>query len=163
MITVTIYGLDQFVVGRLSEEMTPSLAKLYEVDEDEINFVAPENMVFHKGVEQTSWNAIIHVNAPMKVSVLQDDVARFILASIGDVAIHKTIEFYYYSQDNRYVKINDDYPRFITEENTVGYGDDYDEDDDCDDDDCDCHHHHDDDEEIFTGDIFEDFENKKGF
>ena len=58
MITITIYGLDQFVVGRLSREMTPNLAKLYELSEDEILFVAPENMVFHNGVEQTSWNII---------------------------------------------------------------------------------------------------------
>ncbi len=162
MITVTIYGLDQFVVGRLSQEMTPSLARLYEVDEDEINFVAPENMVFHKGVEQTSWNVIVHVNAPMKVSVLQDDVARFILTSIGDVGIHKTIEFYYYSQDNRYTKYNDDYPRYITEENTVGYEEEYEDDDECDDEDCECHHHHDEDE-LFTGDIFEGIDlDKKG-
>lgn len=157
MITVTIYGLDQFVVGRLSAEMTPSLAKLYEVDEDEVNFVAPNNMVFHNGVEQTSWNVIIHVNAPMKVSVLQDQVAAFILASIGDVAIHKSIEFYYYSQDNRYTKINEDYPRYITEENTVNYDEDY-----CGDDDCDCDDHDDEDEEeIYTGDIFEGIEEKK--
>ncbi|MBO7615104.1 MAG: hypothetical protein J6T15_05350 [Bacilli bacterium] len=163
MITVTIYGLDQFVVGRLSQEMTPSLARLYEVDEDEINFVAPENMVFHNGVEQTSWNVIIHVNAPMKVSVLQDDVARFILTSIGDVAIHKTIEFYYYSQDNRYTKYNEDYPRYITEENTVGYDDEYEDEDECDDDDCECHHHHHDEDELFTGDIFEGIDlDKKG-
>lgn len=158
MITVTIYGLDQFVVGRLSAEMTPSLAKLYEVSEDEINFVAPENMVFHKGVEQTSWNVLIHVNAPMKVSVLQDDVARFILASIGDVAINKTLEFYYYSQDNRYVLNNEEYPRYITESNTVNYDDFEGDDDDCCDDDCDCE---DDDEEIYTGDIFEGIVDKK--
>ena len=163
MITVTIYGLDQFVVGRLSQEMTPSLARLYEVDEDEINFVAPENMVFHNGVEQTSWNVIIHVNAPMKVSVLQDDVARLILASIGDVAIHKTIEFYYYSQDNRYTKYNEDYPRYITEENTVNYDDEYEDEDECDDEDCECHHHHHDEDELFTGDIFEGIDlDKKG-
>lgn len=153
MITVTIYGLDQFVVGQLSEDITPSLAKLYEVDEDQINFIAPENMVFHKGVDQTSWNAIIHVNAPMKVSVLQDDVARLILASIGDVAIHKSIEFYYYSQDNRYELINDDYPRFITAENTV----DYDDDDDCDD----CDDTEENEDDIFTGDIFEGINEKK--
>ena len=153
MITVTIYGLDQFVVGRLSAEMSESLARLYEVDEDEVNFIAPENMVFHKGVEQTSWNIIIHVNAPMKVSVLQDQVAAFILASIGDVAINKTLEFYYYSQDNRYTKINEAYPRYITEENTVNY-DEYDSEESCDD----CEE----DEEIFTGDIFEGIEEKKG-
>ena len=107
MITITIYGLDQFVVGRLSREMTPNLAKLYELSEDEILFVAPENMVFHNGVEQTSWNIIIHVHAPKKVAVLQDQVAHLILESIGDVAINKILEFYYYSQDDRYSKFND--------------------------------------------------------
>ena len=119
MITITIYGLDQFVVGRLSREMTPNLAKLYELDEDEILFVAPENMVFHKGVEQTSWNIIIHVHAPKKVSVLQDQVAKLILESIGDVAINKILEFYYYSEDNRYSKLNESYPRFIASDNLV--------------------------------------------
>ena len=37
MITIFIYGLDQFVVGRLSSEMTKNLAALYEVNESEIN------------------------------------------------------------------------------------------------------------------------------
>ena len=106
MITVFFYGLDQFVVGRLSREMTPNLARLYEVSEDEVLFVAPNDMVFHKGVEQTSWNIIIHVHAPKKVSVLQDQVAKLILESIGDVAINKAVELYYYSDDNRYSKSN---------------------------------------------------------
>ena len=147
MITVVIYGLDQFVVGRLSREMTPNLAKLYELSEDEILFVAPENMVFHKGVEQTSWNIIIHVHAPKKVSVLEDQVAKLILESIGDVAINKMLEFYYYSQDNRYSKFNEAYPRFIANDNLVGIADeDYEEMEEGEGED-----------EIFTGDIFQNF------
>ena len=147
MITVVIYGLDQFVVGRLSREMTPNLAKLYELSEDEILFVAPENMVFHKGVEQTSWNIIIHVHAPKKVSVLEDQVAKFILESIGDVAINKMLEFYYYSQDNRYSKYNEAYPRFIAADNLVNVADeDYEDMEEGEGED-----------EIFTGDIFQDF------
>ena len=149
MITVTIYGLDQFVVGRLSREMTPNLAKLYELSEDEILFVAPQNMVFHKGVEQTSWNIIIHVHAPKKVSVLEDQVAKFILESIGDVAINKMLEFYYYSQDNRYSKFNEAYPRFIAADNLVNVADeDYEDMEEGEGED-----------EIFTGDIFQDFHN----
>ena len=31
MITIKVYGLDQFVVGRFSREITAQLAKLYEV------------------------------------------------------------------------------------------------------------------------------------
>lgn len=147
MITVTIYGLDQFVVGRLSREMTPNLAKLYELSEDEILFVAPESMVFHKGVEQTSWNVIIHVNAPKKVSILQDQVAKLILESIGDVAINKIVEFYYYSEDNRYSKFNESYPRFIDSDNLVDIAEeDYEDMEEGEGED-----------EIFTGDIFQNF------
>ena len=147
MITITIYGLDQFVVGRLSREMTPNLAKLYELDEDEILFVAPENMVFHKGVEQTSWNIIVHVHAPKKVSVLQDQVAKLILESIGDVAINKILEFYYYSEDNRYSKLNEAYPRFISGDNLVDVAEeDYEDMEEGEGED-----------EIFTGDIFQNF------
>ena len=147
MITVTIYGLDQFVVGKLSREMTPNLAKLYELDEDEILFVAPQNMVFHKGVEQTSWNIIIHVHAPKKVAVLEDQVARLILESIGDVAINKILEFYYYSQDNRYCKFNENYPRFIAADNLVNIADE----------DYEGMEEGEGEDEIFTGDIFQDF------
>jgi hypothetical protein len=147
MITVFIYGLDQFVVSRLSREMTPNLAKLYEVSEDEIIFVAPENMVFHKGVEQTSWNIIIHVHAPKKVSVLQDQVAKLILESIGDVAINKILEFYYYSEDNRYTKLNESYPRFIANDNLV----------DIEEEDYEDMEEGEGEDEIYTGDIFKDF------
>ena len=147
MITITIYGLDQFVVGRLSREMTPNIAKLYELSEDEILFVAPENMVFHKGVEQTSWNIIIHVNAPKRAALVQDQVAKLILESIGDVAINKTIEFYYYSEDNRYSKLNESYPRFIAADNLVDIAnEDYEDMEEGEADD-----------EIFTGDIFQNF------
>ena len=147
MITVTIYGLDQFVVGRLSREMTPNLAKLYETSEDEILFVAPENMVFHNGVEQTSWNIIIHVNAPMRTKIIEKQVATFILESIGDVAINKVVEFYYYSEDNRYSKFNDSYPRFIAADNLVDVAEeDYEDMEEGEGED-----------EIFTGDIFQNF------
>ena len=82
MITLTVYGLDQFVVGQLSKEMTRNLADLYEVSEDDINFIAPANMVFHNGVDQTSWNALVRVNAPKKVMVLQEDAANLIMSII---------------------------------------------------------------------------------
>lgn len=150
MITITIYGLDQFVVGNLSRELTPLVAKLYEVDEDEVNFIAPQAMVFHKGTEQTSWNILIKVNAPKKVSVLQDQMAELMLHGIGEVAIHVNVEFTYYSQDDRYTKINPNYPKYITDENLVGIDDDYPEDIE----------EGEGDDELYTGDIFEGLRDK---
>ncbi|HKM10301.1 MAG: hypothetical protein PHI75_02450 [Bacilli bacterium] len=148
MITLIFYGLDQFVVGRLSRELTPLIAKLYEVEEDEVNFIAPNNMIFHKGTEQTSWNLLIHVHAPLKVSVLQKMMADLLLNGIGEVAIHKTVEFYYYSQDNRFQNINENYPRFITEDNLVDVDTDHDDED---------LEEGEGDDQIYTGDVFKDF------
>lgn len=144
MITITIYGLDQFVVGNLSRELTPLVAKLYEVSEDDVIFLAPQTMVFHKGTEQTSWNILIHVNAPKKVSVLQDQMAELMLHGIGDVAINVAVEFYYYSQDDRYEKINESYPRWLSDENLVSIDDEYPED----------LEEGEEEDQIYTGDIF---------
>ena len=148
MITLTINGLDQFVVGRLSREMTPSLAELYEVEQEEILFIAPQSMVFHNGVEQTSWNAVVRVDAPMKVRVLEDQVAQLILRMVKGPTINVQVVFYYCSEDNFDELINNDYPRYIEDENLVNianesYNDDLEEGEE--------------DDQIFTGDIFKDF------
>ena len=121
--------------------------KLYEVKDEEINFIAPNDLVFHNGVEQTSWDLLIHVHAPKQTALVQDDVAKYLLETIGDVAIHKAVEFYYYLEANRYEKINEQYPRFITEENLVDVDSEYDED----------MEEGEEDDQIFTGDIFKDF------
>ena len=145
MITVIVYGLDQFVVGRLSRELGSNLAKLYEVSDDEVIFVAPQDLVFHNGVEQTSWNLLIHVHAPKRAALVQDEVAEYLIRAIGELAIHKTVEFYYYSEENRYQKIHDSYPRYITEENLVDTDVEYDDDIE----------EGEEDDQIYTGDIFE--------
>ena len=148
MITVTIYGLDQFVVGRLSREMTSALADIYECDKEEIIFIAPESMVFHNGVEQTSWNTVVKVDAPKKVAVLQDDVAKIIMQFIKGLSINVQVVFSYFSQDNFYEQLNADYPRYIENENIVNFEEErYDEDIE----------EGEGDDQIFTGDIFKDF------
>lgn len=146
MITISILGLDQYIVGRLSRDLTTNIAKLYEVSEDDVVFVAPNNMIFHKGVEQTSWNVIVKVHVPMKVNIFQDEMANLLMIGLKDVAINTIVEFTYYSQDNRYESINKEYPRYITENNLsdldldVSYEEDVDE------------------EDIYDGDVFEELD-----
>ena len=148
MIALTVYGLDQFVVGRLSREMTAALADLYECDKDEIIFIAPESMVFHDGVGQTSWNAVVKVEAPKKVAVLQEDAAKLIMNLVKGPTINVQVVFSYFSQDNFYESLNDDYPRFIEDDNLVNLESErYDENIE----------EGEGDDQIFTGDIFKDF------
>lgn len=144
MISVFIYGLDQFLVGDLSVAIGRDLAKVYEVDEDDVNFVAPNTMVFHKRAEQTSWRVIVEVNVPKKLEVLQEQAEKVLLHHIKQIAIHVEILFKYYLSDHHSLEINDDYPLYLEEtpdvEIDTEYPDDIEEGEG--------------EDEIYTGDIF---------
>jgi len=142
MITISIYGLDQYVVGRYSKFNTKNLASLLEVKEDDISFYAPNAYVFHNGVEQTSWNTIVKVNAPEQCESLEEKVAKYIIETIKDYTINVTVEFYYYHKHHRYEHLNAEYPHFITDDNVASV----DEDDEA--------------EEIYMGNIFEGMQDK---
>ena len=144
MITVNIYGLDQFVVGDVSIPLSKNLAKIYEVDEDEINFIASNNMVFHAGAEQTSWRVIVEVNAPKKLEVLQDQALKIINHHLGEVAIHIETFFNYYSSDHHALHVNPDYPLYLEGQKEIEFETEYSEE----------LEEGEGEDEIYTGDIF---------
>ena len=145
MVMINIYGLDQFVVGELSARISKDIAKLYEVDEDDVSFVSSNNMVFHNGNEQTSWRVYVEVNAPLKLEVLQDQMCNLLTHYISEVAIHLEIVFKYYSVNHYYKHLNSDYPLFLEDKNLVNFDEEYNED----------MEEGEGEDEIFTGDIFE--------
>lgn len=145
MVIINIYGLDQFVVGELSARISKDIAKLYEVDEDEVHFISTNNMVFHNGNEQTSWRVFVEVDAPKKLEVLQDQMCNLLTHYISEVAIHVEIRFEYYSVDHYFKHINNDYPLFLEDKNMVNFEEEYTED----------MEEGEGEDEIYTGDIFE--------
>lgn len=144
MITISIIGLDPYLVRQISKEMSPKIADIYETTVDNINFYAPECLFIHNGVEQNTWNVLVKVNAPLKVKVMEKEAVKIIHEFVKDACVNMSIEFYYYSQDNRYEFIDKEHPRFMTEENTVIEEDEQLEEG----------------EEPYLGDIFENFEEK---
>jgi hypothetical protein len=133
MITISVLGLDQYVVGHYSKEHTANLANLFEINEDEVNFYAPESMIFHSGVEQTSWNSIVIVKAPSRCEAVEAKVADYLIKTLSEFTINLEVEFEYFEEGHRYAHVNSSYPRFIKEDNLVDVeaesGDDSDEDD----------------------------------
>jgi hypothetical protein len=119
MITISVLGLDQYVVGHYSKDHTANLAQLFECEEDDVSFYAPNAMMFHNGVEQTSWNTLVIVRAPEKYEAVEQRAADYILRTLSEFSINVEIEFAYYEEEHHYEKINDDYPRFIAGDNVV--------------------------------------------
>ena len=127
MINIFVYGLDQFVVGDLSEQLTATLARTFEVDEDEINFIAPNDFVFHKGVEQTSWRVIVEVRLPAQYDIVEHEAKEVLLHYISQVSVHVEVTFVYYEKRNHYVKINKEYPLYLEEKENQYSEEEYDE------------------------------------
>ncbi len=173
MITIQILGLDQYVVGHYSKEATPNIANLLETSEEEVNFYSPyESLLFHNGVEQTSWNTLVYVKLPKKYEVFEHALADYLIETLKDFTINVEINFEYILEGKTYEYINHDYPRFLTgdnlheEETSDNDGNDHEcscghHHDDCDCDDCDCDPRdradldYNDPEQIYLGDAFE--------
>lgn len=173
MIIIQVLGLDQFVVGRYSREHAANLAQLYETEDNEIVFYSPNSMVFHKGVEQTSWQTLVIVRAEEKYEPLEDAVADYILKTLSLFSINVHIEFEYIHGHHCHDYVNPQYPRFLdapekeSEEYSFSFGEEPEavEGDVAieGDEECECgehHHHHHEEEEIFLGDAFAGFEEK---
>ena len=71
MITINIYGLDQFVVGELSARISRDIAKLYEVDEDEINYLTSRGIS-----EEDAESMIVRGFLNMDITGLPDELAE---------------------------------------------------------------------------------------
>ncbi len=149
MILISIFGLDQFVVGKYSSEHTENLALAFECSEDEINFYAPYSMIFHKGVEQTSWNSLVVVSLEEKYRPFEEKAVDYIFKTLKDFCIHIEIRFDYHANGSAYKLINDDYPLYLTENNIVEAEEETFEEDNLPNDD-----------ELYTGNVFEGMEDK---
>ena len=175
MITIQILGLDQFVVGRYSRENSGNIAQVFECDEADVSFYAPYAMMFHNGVEQTSWNTLVIVLAPKKYQAVEKSVADFLTKSLSYFSINVEVVFNYFDEGSHYQYVNSEYPRFITSDEirddgaSMQFGDEpefmegeedlAEEADRCDDPDCD-HHHHEEETDIYLGDAFEGFDER---
>lgn len=146
MITVKIIGIDPYSLRNLSKDLTGELANLCEVDEKDINFYAPEGLLVHDGVEQNTWNVHVNVEAPRKIKVLEQQIADVLAGYVKHIAIHVTVIFNYYLAEERHEYINKEYPVYLTEENEVTIEEENSENDNL--------------EEVYTGNVFENIEEK---
>lgn len=119
MIVIKIHGLDEYTVGHYSKNHTENFASLYEVDKDQIIFESDTGYVFHDGVEQTSWNAVVTIEAPEKFQPMEEKVAKYLMLTLKEFSIHLTVTFHYFHAHHQYEHVNKEYPRFLTEANTV--------------------------------------------
>ncbi len=148
MVLVEVFGIDPYSLRQVSKDLTPKLSEVCEVSKDEINFYGTEGLLVHDGVEQNTWNIVIKVVLLRRLQVIQKEISKLLVEYFKDIAIHVTVIYSYYLQEEKYVYKNEEYPLFLTEKNIVEEDDEFEDDDNIDD--------------IYTGDAFKDFKDKVG-
>lgn len=119
MITISFLGLDVFVAEHVSRDHQEAIAKLLGTNLEDILFYAPESLLISNGVEQTSWHSLVRVNAPKFFEKHQEKLAKYLITALRKHVLNVSVEFYYFDTNQRVDFIDKDYPRFITESNSV--------------------------------------------
>ena len=66
MINVVLKGVDEFLGAHVETILSPSIAKLYEVSNDEVIFTCYHSIIYHGGMDQTSYHMMITIEANKK-------------------------------------------------------------------------------------------------
>jgi hypothetical protein len=119
MITISLLGLDPFLAQRVSHDIHKKLVGLFGCHSEDLLVYGSESYLFHDGVDQTNWHALVHVKAPIRYEKVQASVADYLVKRLQEQVIHIAIEFEYYDPKLRVASYNPDYPRFVNEANQV--------------------------------------------
>ncbi len=143
MIIVKLLGIDQYQAEDYVRALHSSFAQIFEVDEKEILFYAPDSYLIHKGIEQTSYVLNIEIEASEKYKILEEKAAEYIAKLfMNQICIHVRILFSYFEEEREHLFFNEDYPKFMNDDNMAHFEASEDE------------------EEPYMGNAFEDYEKR---
>ena len=141
MIEIKIFGLDPYVVGRISRLETDAIIRELNLDNEEVIFICPDEYIFHRGVEQTSWQVIAYVTSDFEMTKEQEEkIADILLTAFEPVCMNSHIQFIYPTFGHLYGANNTNYPRFITHDDLEDEEDAEEREECTHDDDCECEH-----------------------
>lgn len=137
MIIIKCYGVDPYVTGAYSKKYIPLVKKRFSIT-DEFIVIAPDEYIFHDGVEQTSWQAIIEVIISPRYQKIEKDLAHALISYFSEEVVNIRLFFNYVEEKSFYTLENKDYPPFVVDDGKET------------------------EEEIkpYTGDVFEEFETR---
>jgi len=135
MIIIKCFGIDSIVVGNYSKKYIPLVKERFDIS-DEFIVIAPDEYIFHNGVEQTSWQGILEVIISPKYKVFEKELAHALLSYFAVEVVNVRAYFNYIDEKSFYVLENKDYPPFIVDDGKEVAQD----------------------VEPYIGDVFEDFE-----
>lgn len=114
MIIIKCYGVDPYVTGNYSKKYIPLVRSRFNIV-DEFVVIAPDEYIFHDGVEQTSWQAIIEVIISPTYKPIEKDLAHALISYFSEEVVNIRLYFNYIDSKSFYTLENKDYPPFVVD------------------------------------------------
>lgn len=119
MIIVSLLGTDPYNAINYTKRIHKGLTEIYGVDDNDLEFFAPESFIIHNGMEQTSYHLNVRIEAPYGLQDREEAVTDYLKDAFKELAIHVRILFAYFDPEHEHVFFDKDYPAFMTESNVV--------------------------------------------
>lgn len=119
MIIISLLGMDQYYAIDVTKKLHHELINIYGCKDEELLFFAPQSFLIHNGIEQTSFVLEVRIDAPEIYKDKELRVKDYLTSALQDISIHFHFLFNYFRPHHEYLVKNEDYPLYMTEENTV--------------------------------------------
>jgi hypothetical protein len=116
---IEIFGLDHYVIARLSRQLHHPIIKLTNLDVKDLFFSSHETMLFHHGVDQNAWHTLVLIHLPQALKNHQEALMKMIQAALLEHTVHLHFQFIYVEASQQYRLMQDSYPDFVSEKNQV--------------------------------------------
>lgn len=143
--------MDHYEAITRTKSLHKKLVDAYQIGDDELEFQAVDSFIIHDGFEQTSFHLNLQVLAPESKEIMENEIADLIFDELKDLSIHMRVNFIYFEEEHEHVKIDEDYPLYMNDHNTVKAEDEHEHE----------HEKHDEEEtydEPYMGDIITEFD-----
>lgn len=118
MVNIILKGVDEFLGSHIEKTILPNIAKILKIDESEIMVICLHSIIYHNGVDQTSYHMLVEFELDNQYEQYEESLADYILLESKNFAVHCHINFKY-CEYKTYSRIDKDYPLYVTEANEV--------------------------------------------
>lgn len=138
MINIVLKGVDEFLGADVEKVLLPKAAKVLQVSMDEVLLTCMHSMIYHGGLDQTSFHMIVTFEMEEKYRKFEKELIKCVFEVSKNFSVHSHVNFLYLTPTSS--NIDKEYPLYVTESNRVIIEDDENE------------------EEVYTGNMFSNFE-----
>jgi hypothetical protein len=121
MIIISLLGVDQYQAASYVKDIQDQIAQAFETEPENILFYAPDSFLIFRGIDQTSYQLNIEVEAPKKFMPLEEQATKVLVKIFSESHVHIRVLFKYFEEEHEHESINEEYPRFMTEQNMAHF------------------------------------------